>query len=126
MTLKRRDFINLSAIAAATGIAGIASCTSNIPSNEKTSAMDDLQLMTHDVVPITLQEREARVEKAQRLLREQKMEALILDAGTSLEYFTGISWWPSERTMVAIVPATGTISYVCPALKNRVYANSLK
>ena len=117
MTLKRRDFINLSAIAAATGIAGLSSCTSNVPSNEKTSAMDDLQLMTHDVVPIALQERVARVEKAQKLLREQKIEALILDAGTSLEYFTGISWWPSERTMVAIVPATGTISYVCPGFE---------
>ena len=114
MTLKRRDFINLSAVAAATGIAGISSCTSNVPSKEKISGLDDLQSMTNDVVPITLQEREGRVEKAQRLLTEQKIEALILDAGTSLEYFTGIIWWPSERPMVAIIPAKGTISYVCP------------
>jgi Xaa-Pro dipeptidase len=117
MTLKRRDFINLSAIAAATGIAGISSCTSNVQSKGKISAMDDLQSMTNDVVPITLQEREARVEKAQILLTEQKIEALILDAGTSLEYFTGISWWPSERPMVAIIPAKGNISYVCPGFE---------
>jgi Xaa-Pro dipeptidase len=117
MTLKRRDFINLSAIAAATGIAGISSCTSNVPSKEKRSTMDDLQSMINDVVPITLQEREGRVEKAQRLLTEQKIEALILDAGTSMEYFTGISWWPSERPMVAIIPAKGTVSYVCPGFE---------
>ena len=117
MTLKRRDFINLSAIAAATGIAGISSFTTNIQSKEKKSAIDDLQSMTNDVVPITLQEREARVEKAQQLLTEQKIEALILDAGTSMEYFTGISWWPSERTMVTIIPAKGTISYVCPGFE---------
>lgn len=117
MTLKRRDFINLSAIAAATGLTGIGSCTSNEQSKEKASATDDLQSMTNDVVPITLQEREARIEKAQRLLTEQKMEALILDAGTSLEYFTGISWWPSERTMVAIIPAKGVVSYVCPGFE---------
>ena len=109
MTLKRRDFINLSAIVAATGIAaGINACTSNAQTKEKRSAIDDLQSMTGDIVPITVQEREARIEKAQRLLTEQKIEALILDAGTSMEYFTGISWWPSERTMVAIIPAKGT------------------
>jgi Xaa-Pro dipeptidase len=118
MTLKRRDFINLSAIAAATGIAaGIGSCTSNAQTKEKRSATDDLQSMTGDVVPITVKEREARIEKAQRLLTEQKIEALILDAGTSMEYFTGISWWPSERTMVAIIPAKGDTRYVCPGFE---------
>src|SRR5258705_1738558 len=118
MTLKRRDFINLSAIAAATGIAaGIGSCTSNAQTKEKRSAMDDLQSMISDVVPITVKEREARIEKAQRLLTEQKLEALILDAGTSMEYFTGISLWPSERTMVAIIPTKGDTRYVCPAFE---------
>jgi Xaa-Pro dipeptidase len=117
MTLKRRDFINLSAIVAATGIAGISSCTANAQTKEKRSAMKDLQPMTKDVVPITVQEREARIEKAQRLLTEQKIGALILDAGTSMEYFTGISWWPSERTMVAIIPAKGDTRYVCPGFE---------
>src|SRR6266487_5542997 len=118
MTVKRRDFINLSAIAAATGIvSGISSCTSNGQTKEKRSATDDLQSMTGDVIPITVKEREARIEKAQRLLTEQKIEALILDAGTSLKYFTGISWWPSERTMVAIIPAKGDVRYVCPGFE---------
>jgi len=118
MTVKRRDFINLSAIAAATGIvSGISSCTSNGQTKEKRSATDDLQSMTGDVIPITVKEREARIEKGQRLLTEQKIEALILDAGTSMEYFTGISWWPSERPMVAIIPAKGDTRYVCPGFE---------
>jgi Xaa-Pro dipeptidase len=118
MTIKRRDFINLSAMAAATGLAaGISSCASKGQTKEKKLAMDALQSMTGDVVPITLQEREARIEKAQRLLTEQKIEVLILDAGTSLQYFTGISWWPSERTMVAIIPAKGDVRYVCPGFE---------
>jgi Xaa-Pro dipeptidase len=73
--------------------------------------------MTDNAVPIPVTERETRIAKAQRLLAEQKMEALVLDCGTSLEYFTGISWWPSERTMVAIIPAKGTIKYVCPGFE---------
>ena len=117
MSIKRRDFINLSAMAAATTVAaGLGSC-SNGQAKEKGSPVEELKSMTGDVVPINLQEREARVEKAQRLLRENKIEALILDCGTSLQYFTGISWWPSERTMVAIIPAKGDIKYVCPGFE---------
>jgi len=115
--MKRRDFISLSAIAATTTVAaGITSC-SNGQAKEKGSAVDELRSMTNDVVPITLQEREARVDKAQRLLSENKIEALILDCGTSLQYFTGISWWPSERPMVAIIPAKGDVRYVCPGFE---------
>ena len=73
--------------------------------------------MTGNAVPITVEEREARIEKAQRLLTENKIAALILDAGTSMEYFTGISWWPSERPMVAIVPARGGTRYICPGFE---------
>ena len=102
--------------AATTVAAGLGSC-SNGQAKEKGSPVAELKSMTGDVVPINLQEREARVEKAQRLLRENKIEALILDCGTSLQYFTGISWWPSERTMVAIIPAKGDIKYVCPGFE---------
>jgi len=73
--------------------------------------------MTKNVVPISVTEREARIEKAQRLMTESKMEALVLDAGTSLEYFTGISWHPSERPMMAIIPVKGEVQYVCPAFE---------
>ena len=73
--------------------------------------------MTGDIMPITLAERNERIAKAQRLLLQNKMQALVLESGTALEYFTGISWWPSERTMVAMIPASGEIKYVCPAFE---------
>jgi Xaa-Pro dipeptidase len=117
MSIKRRDFINLSAMAAATSVvAGLSSC-SNGQAKEKGSPVDELKSMTADVVPITVQERKARIEKAQSLLNENKIEALILDSGTSLQYFTGVSWWPSERTMVAIIPAKGDVKYICPGFE---------
>lgn len=117
MSIKRRDFLNLSAMAAATTVvAGITAC-SNGQAKEKGSVADELKSMTDDVVPITVKEREARIEKAQRLLSENKIEALILDCGTSLQYFTGVNWWPSERPMVAIIPAKGDVMYVCPGFE---------
>jgi len=118
MTLKRRDFISLGTMAAATGvIAGFNACTPGGESKEKSAIAANLKSMTADVVPITVTEREARIAKAQRLLIENKMEALVLDCGTSLKYFTGISWWPSERTMVAIILAKGTVKYICPGFE---------
>ncbi|MGB3155014.1 MAG: Xaa-Pro peptidase family protein [Chitinophagaceae bacterium] len=118
MTLKRREFINLSALAAATGVvATISSCQTKEQTKEKKLAIDTPQSMTADVQPISTKEREARIEKAQRFMAGEKMAALILDSGTSLDYFTGIRWWPSERPMVAIIPATGEPRYVCPGFE---------
>ncbi len=113
MNVKRRDFINLSVLATGAVVTGISSCTSGNQENKTTS----LASMTANVVPITIEERKARITKAQRLMAEQKIAALILDAGTSLQYFTGISWWPSERPMVAIIPVTGETKYVCPGFE---------
>ncbi len=117
MSIKRRDFINLSAMAAATTVAAGLACCSNGQAKEKGSSFDELRSMTDDVVPIDLRERKARIEKAQGLLSENKIEALMLDCGTSLQYFTGISWWPSERPMVAIIPAKGNVKYICPGFE---------
>ena len=109
MSVKRRDFIQLSAIAAGTGIiTGFSSFTSK---NE------DFRSMTDDVVPISIEERKARIEKAQRLMTGQKIEALVLDAGTSMEYFTGISWGQSERPMVVVIPAKSEPRYICPGFE---------
>src|SRR6187399_3287592 len=116
MSLKRRAFIRLTAGRAAAGAALIHGLSSFTTSS---NILDDLRPMTDDVVPITLEERLARIQKAQKLMTENKIEALILDTGTSMQYFTGVGWWPSERTMVAIIPAKGEIKYVGPAFESQ-------
>ncbi len=85
--------------------------------NTKTEGSVDVVSKTGDVKPITADERKERVVKAQHLLLQNNMKALVLESGSSLEYFTGISWWPSERTMVAIIPAKGEIVYTCPGFE---------
>jgi Xaa-Pro dipeptidase len=115
MSLKRRDFINISALAAGTGI--ITGFRSSSKENSGRSVLDDLANMTNDVVPITVQERKERIKKAQRLMVEQKIGALILDAGTSMDYFTGVKWGQSERTLAAVIPASGDVKYICPGFE---------
>ncbi|MHA8100049.1 M24 family metallopeptidase [Aquirufa aurantiipilula] len=69
------------------------------------------------VIPISVEERKQRIAKAQRLLVKNNMRALILDAGTSMEYFTGVKWYPSERSLLAIIPDKGDLSFICPAFE---------
>ncbi len=80
-------------------------------------AISELKPMTAGVVPISLAEREARVEKARRLMAESAIDAVYLDAGTSLYYFTGVDLWRSERMMAAILPRRGDIVYISPAFE---------
>jgi Xaa-Pro dipeptidase len=70
--------------------------------------------ITAGVTPIGVGERKARVAKAQALLREHGMDALLLEAGSTLVYFTGVRWWRSERYTGAIIPREGEIAFVTP------------
>jgi Xaa-Pro aminopeptidase len=66
---------------------------------------------------ITPAERQARLSSVQGLMQQQKVAALLIEPGASLEYFTGIRWHRSERTTVAVIPASGDILVVTPAFE---------
>lgn len=84
MKLKRTDFLKLSALSAAAFIPGVSAYANK---NNTTNTAGKLKTLTDDVKPITVEERKIRIAKAQRLMTEQKMAALVLDSGTSLKYF---------------------------------------
>jgi len=73
--------------------------------------------LTAEAKPISAEERRSRIEKAQGLMAQRKVAALLIESGTSLEYFTGISWRRSERTTLAIIPASGAVLVVTPAFE---------
>src|SRR5437867_1014419 len=76
-----------------------------------------LTSMRDQAKPITNDERRARIEKARRLMAEQKIGALVLTPGTSLLYFTNIRWSGGERLFACVVPAKGEPFFVCPAFE---------
>jgi Xaa-Pro dipeptidase len=81
------------------------------------ASVPDLQSMSSAARPISREERLARLAKVQGLMNEQKVRALLIEPGSSLEYFTGIQWRRSERSTVAIVPASGSAMVVTPAFE---------
>lgn len=115
MSIDRRRFLQSSAVAASAGLVANANLLQAAGSQPPASGpFAHLEPMTGGIDRINTQDRLARVEKARRLMAEHEIDAVILDSGTSLVYFTGVSWWPSERTFVAILPARGEVAYVCP------------
>ncbi len=77
----------------------------------------NLKPMLDGIKPITIEERETRIEKARRLMIENGLDAIFLEPGTTLQYFTGIHWGHSERMTAAVLPARGEIAYICPAFE---------
>ena len=67
--------------------------------------------------PIDTAERLARVEKLQGLMQAQGIVALLVESGSTLDYFTGIQWWASERVTAAVLPAKGAAIIVTPAFE---------
>ena len=76
--------------------------------------LSKLTNMTADVNAISLEEYQQRIAKAQQLMQEQNIEALYINAGTNLSYFTGTDWHSSERLVGALLPANGDLVYIAP------------
>src|SRR5689334_22691157 len=122
----RRSFLRWSAAA---GIgAGAAACTASAPAaqggTERPGGQSDstpttnvpaairaLTPMTAGIVPISDNERKQRLERARRLMAENRLDAIYLEGGSSLFYFTGVRWGLSERPFVAVIPAKGDIAW---------------
>ena len=110
MCTDRRDFLRLSA-----GLAGFAFSGPNLFQQRETPAsIRKLQKMTGGVVPIADDERKARIEKARRVMMENKIDAIYIEPGSSMFYFTGMRWSTSERMFALVIPARGDIAWVCP------------
>ena len=82
-----------------------------------TAELAAMETMTASAVPIGVPEYQARIAKAQALMRAQGIDALYLDTSTNLRYFTGIELKLTERLHGAVIPANGEIAYLSPTFE---------
>jgi Xaa-Pro dipeptidase len=99
----------MGAIAAATAVAA-TSARAAVGARQVTG----LKPMTSGAKPISPAERNARVTKLQGLMQQKKIAALLVDTGSTLDYFTGVQWHLSERVTAAVIPAFGKTVIVTP------------
>src|SRR5262245_602047 len=67
--------------------------------------------------PIGLDELKARVARAQALLAESGLDAIVVGPGSSLRYFTGADWGLSERFFGCVLGRRGDPVWVVPAFE---------
>ncbi len=96
------------------GSALMAAATLAVPGLAKEAAAPALAPITDDIKPISVAEREARVARAQALMNWHKIDAIVLEPGPAMLYFTGIKWWRSERLTCVVIPRAGDIGIVTP------------
>lgn len=113
--LTRRTVLNLSAaLAGAKLVSAQAPSTGAAPDD---SPIGKLRSRRAEAKAITNEERQARVERARRLMQENKLDAIAVTGGTSLEYFSNVHWGNSERLFIMVLPARGEPFFVAPAFE---------
>ena len=114
----RRTFLRIGTLAASVGIGARAvGKAGNTEDKELPSSIAALKSLHDQAKPITREERIARQEKARQLMQANKLDAMLLAEGTSLNYFSGVRWWGGERLFAMVLPAKGAPFYVCPAFE---------
>jgi Xaa-Pro dipeptidase len=102
--MNRRLFI----VTAAAGAAELA--RAQRPGNAAVAVPDvikNLKPMLDGVQPITGAERAARIEKARRLMRDNKIGAILCQTGSSLYYYTGVRPGSATSPNTWVLPAKG-------------------
>jgi len=114
MLLSKRDLLKIGLASGAMGLVG------------GTSVKAIAAAGAAGVDGISLDERRSRIAKAQALMQEHDVEALIVEPGSTMDYFSGIQWWRSERLTALIIPKSGELAVVTPFFEEPSVRESLK
>jgi Xaa-Pro dipeptidase len=115
--LSRRGFLGASAAVAASATIGVRQAASAEPAATP-PAIAALPVLSGQAGPFTNAERQARIERAQRLMAAAKIDAIVLaDSTTSSVYFANLRLYGGERLWALVIPAKAKPFLVCPAFE---------
>ena len=115
MRFDRRSFLRASTGLAAASAAGLPAAAAQTESGEPLpEPIRALKPMTGGIAPITDRERLERIEKARKLMTDNGIDAIFIEPGSSLFYYTGVRWSNSERMFGFVLPRQGEPAYICP------------
>jgi Xaa-Pro dipeptidase len=120
MPTRRRFLLTSAAVAAAAPALTLTAQSpraSRTPPENLPPAIAALTNRRSEAVPISLAEREQRLERARALMHEHHIDAIVIATGTSLNYFTGLRWGQSERFFAWTLPAKGAPFIICPVFE---------
>ncbi len=121
--MKRRDFATsvAGAVLGSTVLPGSITAQTAAQQRQQPADLPDiirnLRPLPGQVVPISAAERARRIERARELMRQNQIDALIVEPGTTLTYFSTARWGTSERPFVMVLPQRGEVAWVAPAFE---------
>src|SRR6185503_18365193 len=118
--LSRRSLLRLGSLGVGLGWSSSAQAQRGgaaMPSGPVPPSIAALQSMKNRARPFTKQERLARIEKAKRLMAAEKIDAILMNGGSSPIYFANMSFGGGERLWALLIPAKGEPFIVCPAFE---------
>jgi Xaa-Pro dipeptidase len=117
-SFSRRGFIGSSAAFAAAAAMPIRSAAQAALMDSLPAPIAGLPVLSGQATPFTNAERLARIERAQRLMAELKIDAIVLaNSSTSSRYFANIRLDGGERLWALVIPAKAKPFVVCPAFE---------
>ncbi|GEA10639.1 Xaa-Pro peptidase family protein [Alteromonas sp. KUL49] len=120
--MNKRDFLKFTGLSAALAPLSGMSAAAAMP----TSNVATLTPITSDAVPISVDERKARIKKAQALMAERGISAILIEPGAAMDYFCGLQWWRSERLTALVIPQKGDVAVVTPFFEKPSVLESLQ
>ncbi len=115
--MDRRKFIKVGgAITALSAISPMVISQNEIikPYDNPFLAATTIKTIRDRIKPITAEERLLRLEQARKLMSENNLDAIFMEGGTSLNYFTGANWGRSERLFAMLLPQKGEPIFIAP------------
>ena len=115
--MNRRNFLKTTGIVSGAALASGSLIAGSVTKHEATKGLIDpavIKKINDRIKPITKEERTQRLEQARKLMAENKIDAIFMEGGTSLEYFTGSHWGRSERLFGMLLPQKGDAVFISP------------
>jgi Xaa-Pro dipeptidase len=122
--LSRRSFLQGTAGAPFMSVTASALTIASVMPRAAASA--ELSSLTASAKPISVDERRERVAHVQALMVQHQISAMLVEPGSTLDYFTGIRWRLSERITLAVIPARGEVVVITPAFEEPSVRESLQ
>lgn len=106
----RRDILKIGALGGTVAALPLSASLSAAEPTHKTSQITIPP-------PITNEERIARINAAQRMMPGLNIAGIVVEAGTSMMYFSGLSWRRGSRLTALLIPANGAPVVITPAFE---------
>ena len=96
-----------------TGVLGGLVSAAGLPPAFAASAGDAISIPE----PISNEERQTRINAAQGMMQAQGIAGIVVEAGSSMMYFSGLGWGRGSRLTALVIPAEGEPVVITPAFE---------